>query len=287
MKAPKFKYARAETVEEALTILGAHGDDARILAGGQSLMPMLALRVARPEVLVDLNPVSDLDAIRFGQDGIYVGALTRYSTAESSDEIRKWLPLLSMALPHVGHPAIRNRGTFGGSCALADPAAEIPACALALGATFVIGGRFGQREVPASDFFLGLYSTALRPGEILLGAHFPLPSVEACSGFAELAYRHGDYAIVGIAAHGRMSGGNLSDLRLVYFGCGDQPILATAAARALNGQQANSKSIDEAIDALRTELDPRSDLRASAAMRMHLAGVLTRRVLSDMTGISG
>ncbi len=261
-------------------MLAEHGDDARILAGGQSLMPMLALRVARPGVLVDINRLAGLSGVGVREDGIFIGALTRHSALERSEEVRRHLPLLAMALPHVGHPAIRNRGTFGGSCALADPAAELPACAVALGARFVIRGRTGEREVAASDFFRGLYATALDAGEMLLGARFPLPPADAFSGFAELAPRHGDYATVGIAAHGRIAGGRFVDPRLVFFGCGDRPVRARAAAAALDGQAAGAKSIDAALAALEADLDPRGDLRASAALRRHLASVLARRVLS-------
>ncbi len=241
---------------------------------------MLALRVARPGVLVDINRLAELSGIRVEREGIFIGALVRHSALERSGEVRERLPLLAMALPHVGHPAIRNRGTFGGSCALADPAAELPACAVALGARFVIRGRSGVREVAAADFFRGLYATALEPGEMLLGARFPLAPEDAFSGFAELAPRHGDYAMVGVAAHGRISDGRYRDPRLVFFGCGDRPVRALAAGACLDGQEAGANSVDAALAALDAELDPRGDLHASAALKKHLAGVLARRVLS-------
>src|SRR5499427_1744558 len=216
MKAPRFAYARPASVAEALALLDRHKDDARVLAGGQSLVPMLNFRVAAPKVLVDINRIAALSGIKVTKTHVRIGALTRHVELERSPEIAKHLRLIAAAVPHIAHPAIRNRGTFGGSCALADPAAELPACALALGATFVVAGKKGERRVAAEDFFKGLYATALKPGELLIAAEFPLAKPGDRSAFGELARRHGDYAMVGVAAHASKG------VRAVFFGVGDR-----------------------------------------------------------------
>jgi len=280
LKAPRFAYARPETVAEALAVLAEHGDEARILAGGQSLVPMLNLRVAAPRVLIDINRIAGLSGVTVGKDHVRIGALTRQAELERSLDVARHLPLLALAMPHVAHAAIRNRGTFGGSCALADPAAELPACALALVATFILAGPKGERRVKAEEFFRGLYATALRPDELLVAAEFPLPQPGRASAFGELARRHGDYAMVGVAAHGSVAGGKFSDLRIVFFGVGDRPARATKLEQALEGQPA--AAIERALEAL--ELDPRADLQASAATKKQLARVLAGRVLKQLTG---
>ena len=282
MKAPRFAYARPATVAEALAILAGHGDEARILAGGQSLVPMLNLRVAAPRVLIDINRIAGLSGVTVAKDHVRIGALTRHTELEHSLDIARHLPLLAQAMPHVAHAAIRNRGTFGGSCALADPAAELPACALALGATFVIAGPKGERRVPAEAFFRGLYATALGSEELLVAAEFPLPKPGRVSAFGELARRHGDYAMVGVAAHGSIALGKFADLRIVFFGVGDRPVRATKLEQALERQPA--AAIERALESL--ELDPRADLQASAATKRHLAGVLAGRVLKQLANTS-
>ena len=261
MKAPRFAYARPASVAEALALLDKHKDDARVLAGGQSLVPMLNFRVAAPKVLVDINRIASLSGIKVTKSHVRIGALTRHVELERSPEIAKHLPLVAAAMPHIAHPAIRNRGTFGGSCALADPAAELPACALALGATFVVAGKKGERRVAAGDFFKGLYATALKAGELLVAAEFPLSRPGTRSAFGELARRHGDYAMVGMAAHGS---------RAAFFGVGDRPAVVEA------------DSVDGILSRLDTELEPRGDLHASAAMKLHLAKVLAGRVLKGL-----
>ena len=265
MKAPRFAYARPASVAEALALLDKHKDDARVLAGGQSLVPMLNFRVAAPKVLIDINRIAALSGIKVTKTQVRIGALTRHVELERSPEIARHLPLIASAAPYIAHPAIRNRGTFGGSCALADPAAELPACALALGASFVVAGRKGERRVAAEDFFKGLYATALKPGELLLAAEFPLPKPGCKSAFGELARRHGDYAMVGVAAHGKAS-----DLRVAFFGVGDRPELVQA------------DDVEGVLAKLDTELEPRADLHASAAMKLHLARVLAGRVLGEL-----
>jgi len=280
MKAPRLAYARPATVAEALALLAEHRDDARVLAGGQSLMPMLNLRVAAPRVLVDINRIAGLSGITLAKDHVRIGALTRHVELERSVDIARHLPLIAQAMPQVAHAAIRTRGTFGGSCALADPAAELPACALALGATFVIAGARGERRVPAAEFFRGLYATALAANEILVAAEFPLPRPGYASAFGELARRHGDYAMVGVAAHGSTAGGKFADLRIVFFGVAERPLRATKLEQALNGR--SSDAIDTALAAL--DLETRGDLQASAATKKHLARVLAGRVLKQLAG---
>src|SRR2546430_4349426 len=174
MKAPRFAYARPASLAEALALLAEYKDDARVLAGGQSLVPMMNFRVAAPKVLVDINRIGSLGGIKVTRSFVRIGALTRHVELERSAEVAKHLPLVASAMPHIAHPAIRNRGTFGGSCALGDPAAELPACALALGATFIVAGKKGERRIAAEDFFRGLYATALKPGELLVAAEFQI-----------------------------------------------------------------------------------------------------------------
>ena len=264
MKAPRFAYARPASVAEALALLDRHKDDARVLAGGQSLVPMLNFRVAAPKVLVDINRIAALSGIKVTKSHVRIGALVRHVELERSPDIAKHLPLVAAAVPHIAHPAIRNRGTFGGSCALADPAAELPACALALGATFVIAGKKSERRVAAEEFFKGLYATALKPGELLVAAEFPLAKAGERSAFGELARRHGDYAMVGVAVHGSKK------LRAAFFGVGDRPEVVEAESA-------------EGILSKVAELEPRADLHASAATKLHLAKVLAGRVLAQLS----
>jgi len=280
MKAPRFAYARPASIAEALALLQEHGDDAdaRVLAGGQSLVPMMNFRVAAPKVLVDINRIGSLTGIKVTKSFVRIGALARHVELERSADVARHLPLVAAAMPYVAHPAIRNRGTFGGSCALGDPAAELPACTLALGATFVVAGKKGERRIAAQDFFKGLYATALKPGELLVAAEFPLPKPGYASAFGELARRHGDYAMVGVAAHGLRKVGKFSDMRVAFFGVGDRPQRASRFERALEGQPA----VDGALAKLDADLEPRADLHASAAMKLHLAKVLADRVLGGL-----
>ena len=278
MKAPRFAYARPASVAEALALLAEHKDEARVLAGGQSLVPMLNFRVAAPKVLVDINRIAGLAGIKVAKTHVRIGALTRHAELERSADIAKLLPLVGAAVPHIAHPAIRNRDTVGGSMALADPAAELPACALALGATFVLAGKKSERRVAAEDFFKGLYATALKAGELLVAVEFPLSKPGYASAFGELARRHGDYAMVGVAAHGSTQGKKFSDMRVVLFGVGDRPLRTPGFEKALEGQSV----IDGALAKLDDDLAPRGDLHASAATKLHLAKVLAGRVLRQL-----
>jgi carbon-monoxide dehydrogenase medium subunit len=281
LKAPSFAYARPRSLAEVFDLLEAHGDGAKILAGGQSLLASLNMRLSSPDVLVDITGVAGLAGITVQSDVVRIGALTRHVEIERSPEIARHVPLLAQAVPHIAHVAIRNAGTFGGSVALADPAAEYPACALALGGTLVVAGRKGERRVAARDFFRGLYDTALQPGEIVVAGEFPIRTGYR-SAFLELARRHGDYAIVGVAAHARVDAGRISDLRLAFLGAGDRPMLAAQAAAAVEGRAPSADVVKAAQDAIARDLDPPADLYTSSATKLHLARVLAGRALAAL-----
>lgn len=281
MKAPSFAYARPRSLAEVFDLLEAHGDGAKILAGGQSLLASLNMRLSTPDVLVDITGVPGLAGIRVDGGVLRIGALSTHAEIERSPDVAKHAPLLAQAVPHIAHVAIRNVGTFGGSVALADPAAEYPACALALGATLVVAGRGGERRIAAADFFRGLYDTALAPGEVVVAGEFPLRQGYR-SAFLELARRHGDYAIVGVAAHARVDGGKLADVRFAFLGAGDRPVLAVAAAHAVEGRAPTPDVVKAAQDAIARDLDPPGDLYTSSATKLHLARVLTGRALAAL-----
>lgn len=274
MKPAPFAYHKARSLDDALAHLAAH-KDARLLAGGQSLIATLNMRLSAPTLLVDINGIAGLDRIEVKGDAIEIGALVRHAQAERSDVIAKHVPLIARAMPHIAHPAIRNRGTLGGSIAFADPAAELPACLLALGGEIVASGPNGTRAIKADDFFKGLFETALSPDEIVTALRVPMARPDSRIGFAELARRHGDYAIVGLAATARTTGEKLADVRLAYFGVGDTPVRARKAETALA-----EGNIDDAVGAL--DLSPHDDVQATAATKKHLAGVLLRRVAKQL-----
>jgi carbon-monoxide dehydrogenase medium subunit len=282
LKPAPFAYVRAETLDQVFDLLDEYGDEAKILAGGQSLMATLNMRLSTPEALIDINHLEGLSDISSDGDVLRIGALARHSDVLESEHVQKHAPLIAKTMPHVAHQAIRNRGTFGGSVAFADPAAELPAVTRALGAIFVLQGRDGQRKVAADDFFQGLFETDLKENELLVGAEIPAIKDGERTAFMELARRHGDYAIVGLAVQGRLEGDTFADMRLGFFGAGDQPILAKSAIAALNGQPNNEGTIKNAQDALDADLDPMPDLNGPAEMKMHLARVLTKRALAEL-----
>jgi carbon-monoxide dehydrogenase medium subunit len=279
VKPAPFAYAKAVSVEDALALLAEHGDGARLLAGGQSLIATLNMRLFAPELLIDLNAISGLAGIALQDGRVEIGAMTRHIEAERSDTIARHAPLFAMALPHIGHPAIRNRGTIGGSIAFADPAAELPACLLALAGEAEIAGANGRRHVKVDDFFKGLYETAVGPGELLTAIRIPAADAASRFGFAELSRRHGDYAMAGLAASARADGKALKDIRLAFFGVALTPIRAKNAEAALAGG-----SVDDAMRALASDLDPPDDIQASGKVKLHLAGVLLQRVAAQLTG---
>jgi carbon-monoxide dehydrogenase medium subunit len=281
VKAPKFSYVRADSVEQVLELLAEHGEDARILAGGQSLMPTLNMRLSQPRLLIDINRLRELSGIERRGEHVRIGALTRHADVAGSATVARHLPLIAEAMPHVAHVAVRNRGTFGGSIALADPAAEMPACALSLGATLVLRNTAGQREVAATDYFQGLYQTARRPDELLVEALIPVQQPGCVSVFGELAQRHGDFAIAGVAFHLKVDGRAVTDARLVYFGSEDRPTLAQRAGAAIDGCSLDdANAVAAAESALEQDLSPMDSPHASSRMRLHLQRVLTRRALA-------
>ena len=275
MKPAPFAYAKARSVAHAIELLGT--DDARLLAGGQSLIATLNMRLSEPALLVDINGIGGLDRITLKNAHIEIGALVRYAQAQRSAEIARAAPLIALALPHIGHPAIRNRGTVGGSLAFADPAAELPACIVALDGEIEIVGPQGQLTVKADDFFKGLFETALTPRDVLTGVRLPAARADTRVGFAEFARRHGDYAMVGLAACARADGERLSNLRLAYFGVGPTPVRAHNAESALA-----DGDVEAAVSALADDLDPPDDVQASGALKTHLAGALLRRVVGQL-----
>jgi carbon-monoxide dehydrogenase medium subunit len=275
VKPAPFAYTKAKTLKEAVTLLAKHKDDARLLAGGQSLIATLNMRLSAPDLLIDINGIKNLNGIAKKGKYIEIGALARHAQVERSDVIAKHAPLIALAMPHIGHPAIRNRGTFGGSIAFADPAAELPACLLALGGEIDIAGPRGKRKVKADAFFKGLFETALRPQEMIIAVRVPAADKTTRVGFAELARRHGDYAMVGLAASARGNDKGLADVRLAYFGVGDTPVRVKKAETALA-----AGDVEAAVKAL--DLDPHDDVQATAKTKKHLAGVLLRRVAEQL-----
>ena len=275
MKPAPFAYAKARSVAHAIELLAT--DDARLLAGGQSLIATLNMRLSQPALLVDINGISGLDRIALKNGDVEIGALVRHAQAERSAEIAQAAPLIALALPHIGHPAIRNRGTVGGSLAFADPAAELPACVVALGGEIEIVGPNGQRTINAEKFFKGLFETALTPRDMLTAIRVPAASAGSRVGFAEFARRHGDYAMVGLAACAQADGKRLKDVRLAYFGLGATPVRARKAETALA-----DGDVEGAASALADDLEPSNDIHASSEVKAHLAGVLLRRVARQL-----
>jgi carbon-monoxide dehydrogenase medium subunit len=281
MKAAAFAYARATSVVNALELLKAHGDRAKVLSGGQSLMPAMNLRLISPELIVDIGELAELRGIAVTGSVVRIGALTRHVDLMKSPDIAAQAPLLTEAIAHVAHPAIRNRGTLGGSLAHADPASELPACMVALNATIVVRGQDGERRVAAEDFFKGIYETDLSAQELLISVELPLADKNSVHFFHEFARRHGDYAIAGLAAQAIVEKGVFTDLRLVFFAVGDRPVLAKAATKLVN-VTVTPAVLAAASTALGGELDPQDDQQASASMRRHLAKVLLARGASAL-----
>jgi carbon-monoxide dehydrogenase medium subunit len=275
VKPAPFAYSKARTIKEAVALLAKHKDDARLLAGGQSLIATLNMRLSQPSLLIDINGIKGLDGIAKKGKFVEIGALARHAQVERSPVIAAHAPLIARAMPHIGHPAIRNRGTFGGSIAFADPAAELPACVVALDGEVEIAGPRGKRKVKADAFFKGLFETALRPQEMVAAVRVPAADKTTRVGFAELARRHGDYAIVGLAATAKADGKGLKDVRLAFFGVGATPVRAPKSEAALA-----KGDIDGAVAML--DLEPHDDLQATAKVKKHLAGVLLRRVAKQL-----
>jgi carbon-monoxide dehydrogenase medium subunit len=279
MKLPDFSYEAPATVAEATALLAEHQDEASLLAGGQSLIPLLALRLARPAVLVDINGLDELSGVSVMDGQVVVGAMTREYMAEESETVAATLPLLASALPLIGHEAIRSRGTIGGSLAHADPAAELPAVARALDAEFVVRSQSGERVIPAAEWFEGYLTTARRPDEIIVEVRFPVAEPGTGVAFQEVARRHGDFAMVGLATSLTLADGAITDARLAFSGVADIPVRAPEAESLLVGQQPTAELFAEAARRAAAPLDPPSDLHGSSDYRKKVAAALVRRGL--------
>ena len=281
MKPAAFEYHRPETLDQALELLAEHGDEAKILAGGQSLVPTMNFRLAQPEQLIDINRLSDLAFIREDKSGLRIGAITRQRAVERSELVAKRAPLVHQTMPYIAHVQIRNRGTFGGSVAHADPAAELPCIMLALDARMRVQSKKSERWIAANDFFVGLLETALSPEELL--TEIEVPDLPKGTGYAfvEFARRHGDYALVGVAVRVELnSKGACENTRVVLMSVGERPVDGQNAAAALNGEQPSTEAIGAAARAAgQDDIDPHSDVHANSDYRRHLAEVLTARAL--------
>jgi carbon-monoxide dehydrogenase medium subunit len=283
MKPASFDYFAPTTLDETLELLHEYGDEAKILAGGQSLMPLMNLRLARPKIIVDINRIGGLDGIAStGEGGLTIGALARHRAVEKSPLVREQNPLLASAMPLIGHFQIRNRGTMGGSLAHADPAAELPTLAVLLGCEFSLARKGGVRVVPAADFFLGYMATAIEPGELLTEVRFPRWRLGAAWAFDEIARRKGDFALVGVALSAELDGGaNIQDVTIVMFGVGGKPQRVASAEAMLKGRRVDQGVLRELGRVVAEELEPDSDIHASAEYRKEVGGVLARRALES------
>ena len=281
MKLPPVDYEAPGTVSEAVDLLAEHQDDASVLAGGQSLIPLLALRLAQPALLIDINGVAELAGVSVTDGWVAIGAATREYVAEESGTVADAVPLLAAALPLIGHEAIRSRGTVGGSLAHADPAAELPAVARALDAEFVVRGPSGERVVPAAGWFEGYLTTSRGPDELLTEVRFPATKRGTGVSFQEVARRHGDFAMVGLATSLTLSGGVISDARLALAGVSDVPVRAAGAEELLVGQRPSGELFDEAAHRAAADIDPPADLHGSAEYRKKIAAALVRRSLRE------
>ena len=282
MKSAAFDYVRATSPQHALALLAEHGDDAKLLAGGQTLLATLNMRLSQPKLVVDIGGLAQLAGISVAGGVLRIGALTRHVEIEESPLVAQHAPLLAQAAPHIAHRAIRNLGTFGGALAYADPAAEWPACVLALDATLVLLGAQGERRVAAADFFQGLYSTARRDDELLVACELPVRAAHERQHFDELARRHGDYAAAGLAARATVQGDRLADVRLAFLSLADRPVRARKAEAVLAAGPFDDARLAAADAALRAELDPFPDLTHSAAAKKQLAATLMRRAVAAL-----
>lgn len=283
MKPPAFKYCAPRSVNEAIEVLAREGEDVSILAGGQSLVPMLNMRMARPEVVLDINHIEAISGIQ-ANGHLSIGALTRQRAVEHSSVVAEHAPLLQLAVKHIGHPAIRARGTIGGSAAHGDPASELPAALVALDATMVLTGSAGERQVSAGDFFVSVFTTARQPDEILTGIEIPTVREGSKSGFIEVARRHGDYALVGVAAQiDEDPAGRVTSARIVLTNVSDVPFRARQAEEAIIGHQLGDPAARlAAADAAAAAVSPPADHHASAEYRIDLSRTLVRRVLEKI-----
>jgi carbon-monoxide dehydrogenase medium subunit len=282
MKAAAFDYVKPKALQEALSLLAEAGDGAQLIAGGQTLLATLNLRLSEPSVLIDITDLTELKGIALVGDQLRIGALVTHTEIEDSKLIAKHAPLLKAAAPHIAHRAIRNLGTWGGSLAYGDPAAEWPACSLALRATMIIQGPSGERRISANDFFIDLYTTSLEPDEILVATEIPIATSQEIFYFHELARRHGDYAVAGLAAVAQKQGDVLTKCAFTFFSVSSKPVMATKAQDLVNGKKLNEELIGKAVAATREEIETIADITNSAEAKEHLIGVLLERGLKRM-----
>ena len=282
MKSAAFDYVKPKALQEALSLLEQGGDDAQLIAGGQTLLATLNMRLSEPAVLIDITDIAELKGISVVGDSLRIGALVTHTEIEDSELVAKHAPLLKAAAPHIAHRAIRNLGTWGGSLAYGDPAAEWPACSLTLRATMIIHGPAGERRISANDFFIDLYTTSLEPDEILVATEIPLASKQEVFYFHELARRHGDYAVAGLAAVAQKQGDVLTHCAFTFFSVGATPVMATKAQDLINGQKLNDELIARAVAEARDEIEAIADITNSAEAKQHLIGVLLERGLKHM-----
>jgi CO/xanthine dehydrogenase FAD-binding subunit len=281
VKPAPFKYASPESIQEATAVLDQYGDEAKILAGGQSLIPLMNMRLARPEVLVDINRIPDLDGIE-RNGGLTIGATARHAAVMKSPEVTGYAPILAEAMRHVGHVGIRTRGTFGGATAHADPASEIPAIVLALDGEVVVTGPSGERTIRADEFFVSTFTTELGDNELVTAVRLPYQTDQAAWSFHEISRRHGDFALVGVAAVAELDGsGKVAKARIALSGVADTPVRATDAEDALVGQSL-ADGAEEAGRLAEQQLDPSSDFHASSTYRKQVARALVTRALTEM-----
>jgi carbon-monoxide dehydrogenase medium subunit len=282
VKPAPFAYAAPATLEEAVDLLAEHGEEAKILAGGQSLVPMMAFRLAAPSLLVDLGRIEGLARIESAADGLALGAMARHADVLGIDGLTERCPLVAQAVGFVGHPAIRNRGTVGGSLAHADPAAEWPAILLALDGVVTATSRAGSRSIAARELFRSYFTTSLEPDEVITEIRLPIPDGRIGSAFMELARRHGDFALVGVAAMvPLLDDGSVGDARLALMGVRDTAIRSGAAEAILRGSRPTADVVAEAAAAVEHDIEPLSDVQASASYRRRMAVVLARRAMAE------
>ncbi len=282
MKAAAFDYVKPKALSDALSLLEQGGDDAQLIAGGQTLLATLNMRLSEPSILIDITDIAELKGISIVGEVLRIGALVTHTEIEDSELVAKHAPLLKAAAPHIAHRAIRNLGTWGGSLAYGDPAAEWPACSLTLRATMVIQGPAGERKISAKDFFIDLYTTSLEPDEILVATEIPLATSNQVFYFHELARRHGDYAVAGLAAVAQKQGNVLSNCAFTFFSVSSTPVMAVGAQDLVDGQSLDDALIARAVTAARDEIDAIADITNSAEAKKHLIGVLLERGLKHL-----
>ncbi|MGD9985895.1 FAD binding domain-containing protein [Pseudonocardia sp.] len=281
MKPPVFEYVSPASLDDAIAAMSApDAGDVKVLAGGQSFVPLLSLRLAQPSLVVDINGIDELTGITENAGVLTIGSLVRQRDAEHSDVVAKACPLMAEAIPFIGHTAIRNRGTIGGSIAHADPAAELPTVAACLDADMVARGPAGERTIPAAEFFTGFFTTALAEDEILTAIRVRSAGPATGAAYEEVARRHGDFAMVGVAAQVRLDGDVVAEARIALSGVGIAPVRAGSAEAALTGRTVDDSILEEAAQAAVADLSPSSDLHGSAAYRKHVAGVLIRKAVA-------